>query len=335
MAKRIGILKISSEVDIRQPEVEKKVIDRIEDKAKELGILPEAMKDIFFRLMEISTEEQELLKESKKEQKTNGKCVIYGGAGGIGRLLCELMIAKGYEPIIVRSSGKFLAYPAMKEAEIGPAEPSFVIVSVQMRVTGEVIEKAASAFPGKTIYEICSMKDHIRPSISRADKKGSKVISLHPMFGPNIRSFRKLPVIFCGNEGEFENDPIWEAFNEQGSTLMTVPFDQHDEMMSYILQLTHAINIIYFTVLSNSKIQITNLESAASPICRKQLLNAENVAVQDPDLYFEIQKLSGHLGKLYEELGAAQGELVEALASDSSSKFRRLMEKGRKYFERR
>jgi prephenate dehydrogenase len=105
--------------------------------------------------------------------------------------------------------------------------------------------------------------------------------------------------------------------------------------MSYVLQLTHAINIIYFTVLSNAEIAYQDIEAAASPICERQIINAKAVADQDPDLYFEIQKLSRHLGNLYEELGIAQAELIEALASDTSAKFRSLMEKGRKCFEKR
>jgi prephenate dehydrogenase len=112
-----------------------------------------------------------------------------------------------------------------------------------------------------------------------------------------------------------------------------LPFESHDRVMSYILQFTHAANIIYFTVLCNSGIDIEFLQLAASPICSRQILNARTVAQQDPQLYFEIQHLSEHLGRMYEDLGMAQAELVEALASDSSVKFKELMEKGKKYFE--
>ena len=93
------------------------------------------------------------------------------------------------------------------------------------------------------------------------------------------------------------------------------------------------MNIIYFTVLSNSGVDPKLLEEAASPICLRQLTTARRVSQQDPQLYFEIQKLSEHLGQMYEELGVAQAELIEALASETSGKFRLLMEKGKKYLE--
>jgi len=332
VARRIGAMKVASGKKIRQPETEKKVKERIEQKAEELGLSKENIQEIFAGIIEASVGEQEKLEASLKEQKPVGKCVIYGGAGGMGKILSEMLHMHGYEVTVMRSSGAVLKYPSMEKTVV-PEDAGFVIVSVPMKITGETIITASIQVPGKRIYEICSMKTRLKSAISRAEKSGSEVISLHPMFGPGIRAIRDKPVIFCGKPDQFKEDPIWKSFEAEGARLLTVPFDDHDKMMSYVLQFTHAMNIIYFTVLSNSGIDVKLLEQAASPICSRQIHTAKRVSQQDPQLYFEIQRLSDHLGQMYEELGVAQAELIEALASESSAKFKQLMEKGKKYFE--
>jgi chorismate mutase/prephenate dehydrogenase len=332
VARRIGAAKVTTGKKIRQPETEKKVKERIEGKAKELGLSEDDMQNIFAGIIEASVAEQEKLEASVKERKDIGKCVIYGGAGGMGKILSEMLHMHGYEVTVVRSTGAVLKYPSLEKGAI-PEDADFAIVSVPMRITGDMIITASNQVPGKRIYEICSMKSRLKTAISRVEKSGSEVISLHPMFGPGIRAIREKPVIFCGKPDQFKEDPIWKAFEAEGARLLTVPFDDHDKLMSYVLQFTHAMNIIYFTVLSNSGIDISLLQKAASPICAKQIFTAKRVSVQDPQLYFEIQRLSDHLGDMYEQLGVAQAELVEALASESSAKFKQLMEKGKKYFD--
>ncbi len=115
----------------------------------------------------------------------------------MGRLLAELLHNHGYSVTIIRSSGAVLQYPG-REKTVIPEDADFTIVSVHMRNTPEIIVKASTQMPGKRIYEICSMKNHLKGAISRANKSGSEVISLHPMYGPGIRALRNRPVIFCG-----------------------------------------------------------------------------------------------------------------------------------------
>ena len=332
VARRIGAMKVTDGKKVKQPDIEKKVKERVKKRADELRLPENQTLEIFSRLIDASVEEQEKVSIALKDRKPIGKCVIYGGTGGMGKLLAELLHNCGYGVTIARSSGSVLQYPGNEKSVI-PIDADFSIVSVHMRYSPDTIVKASSQVPGKKIYEICSMKNHLKGAISRANKSGSEVISLHPMFGPGIRALRNRPVIFCGEPDQFKEDPLWKAFESEGAKMLTLPFESHDRIMSYILQFTHAVNIIYFTVLCNSGIDIKLLQLAASPICSRQILNAKTVAQQDPQLYFEIQHLSEHLGRMYEELGMAQAELIEALASDSGVKFKELMEKGKKYFE--
>ena len=335
VARRIALHKHAYGLEIKRPDMEKRVLERAERLADDLDLSKELVQQLFSALISASVDEQIKCVEELTARPKAGRCLIYGGAGGMGKLISELLFAEGYEVDIVRSSGIAMSFPRHDDRKPDPTDYDFAIVSVPMSKTGILIERLAEDFSGKRIYEICSMKQHLKDSIAKAEKKGAEVISLHPMFGPTIRSFKDKPVVFCGKKGDFDDDILWKALEHQGARLVAVPFEKHDRLMSYVLQLTHTINIIYFTVLSNAEIAYPDIEASASPICGRQITNAKAVASQDPELYFEIQKLSRHLGNLYEEIGVAQAELIEALASDTSGKFRSLMEKGRKCLEKR
>jgi len=332
-ARRIGALKAAGGLEIRDIEIERRIINSMEEKAAQNGLPKGIIGNLFESLIEASVKEQKEINSALAKRKKIGNCVIYGGAGGMGKLLSELLDNHGYEVIVVRSSGAILRYPDMLETEGNFAVADFSIVSVPMSLTGEIIERAASEIPRKTIYEICSMKGHLKNAFSRAREMGSEVISVHPMFGPGIRSFRDKPVIFCGEENRFSEDPIWKAFEEKGARLLTIPIDGHDRLMSYILQLTHVINLMFITMLSNSGLTHEELARAASPICERQLKNARAVTEQDPKLYYEIQKYSRRIDDLREELNETEKRLEDALKDDSGRKFEMLMKNGKKYFE--
>lgn len=326
-------MKYASGMEIRDPEVERKNLSVIEKRAGEIGIPPEVAIGIFERLIDESVREQKALDKVIPRAGIAGNCVIYGGAGGMGRLLSELLLFEGYNVVIVRSSGAVLGYPELEKTSL-PKDCDFSIVSVPMSVTAEAISRAAAELESKRIYEICSMKNHLKETISAVSKDGVEVISLHPMFGPGIRSFKDKPVIFCGkSEKRLEEDPVWKAFATRDARLMTVDFETHDRLMSYILQATHALNIMYFTLLSNSGFELGEIADRASPICDKQLENANAVACQNPGLYFEIQKLSGRRQELIGEIERAFAELIESLQDDSGKKFETLMNLGKEYFK--
>jgi len=249
VAKRIGLRKHAHGLEIRRPDMEKKVLERAEKLAEELGLARELVQQLFSALITASVEEQVRYVEGLAKRPKAGRCLIYGGAGGMGRLLCELLFAEGYEIDIVRSSGVAISFPKHEERNLEMTAYDFSIVSVPMSKTGILIERIAENFSGKTIYEICSMKQHLGESISKAEKKGARVVSLHPMFGPSIRSLKDKAVVFCGKESDFEGDPLWEAFEGHGARLVTVPFDKHDRLMSYVLAHARSKYHILYSVI--------------------------------------------------------------------------------------
>ena len=109
--------------------------------------------------------------------------------------------------------------------------------------------------------------------------------------------------------------------------------EQHDEYMSYVLGLSHAVNIAFFTVLERSGITFSDMQTVASTTFRKNMDTNASVALEDPLLYYEIQHLNGNRLEMWKLFGEAVKDLEEASMSDDPEKFRELMEAGRKYFQ--
>lgn len=333
VARRIGTLKLAKGLNIRDSEIEARILSAVEKKAEEENLPAGTVRQLFESIINASVEEQKTLASKLEDSGKAGQAVIYGGAGGMGRLMAELLLSEGYHVTIIRSSGAVLTFPDMRDDDRKIGDSDLSIVSVPISKTAEIIERSATEIPGRNIYEICSVKSHLKEAISRAEDMGSKVISMHPMFGPSITSFRNRPVLFCDADEKFDGDPIWNAFIRNGARCFQIPFDIHDRLISYILQMAHALNIIFVTALSESGIEYEELKRAASPIFDRQLINAQTVSNQDPKLYFEIQRLSGHMEQILSELKMADEKLREALRDDSGEKFELLLKNGKRYFD--
>ena len=109
--------------------------------------------------------------------------------------------------------------------------------------------------------------------------------------------------------------------------------EDHDRYMSYVLGLTHAVNIALFTVLDRSGFTFDDLQTVASTTFNKGLDANRSVASEDPQLYYEIQHMNGNRLEMWHLFGDAVKDLEEASMSDDSGKFRELMEAGKRYFE--
>ena len=71
-----------------------------------------------------------------------------------------------------------------------------------------------------------------------------------------------------------------------------MPVEEHDELMSYVLGLSHAVNIAFFEALRQSGKGYDDLNRAASTTFRRQVETSRDVASENSQLYFEIQHLN-------------------------------------------
>jgi len=113
--------------------------------------------------------------------------------------------------------------------------------------------------------------------------------------------------------------------------LLDMSLDDHDRLIAYVLGLSHALNIAFFTALAESGEAAPRLARMSSTTFDSQLLVSGGVARDNPHLYFEIQHLNRFgLGPLDALVDAVQ-RIREVVQSGDEQAFVELMQKGREY----
>jgi chorismate mutase/prephenate dehydrogenase len=115
------------------------------------------------------------------------------------------------------------------------------------------------------------------------------------------------------------------------ATVVPMDLEQHDRVVAYVLGLSHALNIVFFTALSESGAPANDLTHISSTTFDHQLTVASRVANENPHLYFEIQHLNDYGTESLAALLAAVERLRTVVRAGDEAEFTALMERGRRY----
>ena len=107
--------------------------------------------------------------------------------------------------------------------------------------------------------------------------------------------------------------------------------DDHDRLIAYVLGLSHALNIAFFTALADSGEAVPRLARMSSTTFDAQLDVASQVAGESPELYYEIQSLNDYGAESLEALSKAVERLRASVLSQDHTAFVALMRRGRDY----
>lgn len=325
LAEQVGRKKIEDGLPIRNVAVEKKVVNRYRDAAESSGISPDTLEKIAKALIQEAVDREALVTPHNSVKK---EISIIGGGGKMGMWMANTLSSDGHTiKLIDPSLHNGLTIEDASSSDV-------IIISIPMDVTEGVLEQLNDICRDDAlIFDLTSLKTPIS-KILKSMAKRKKVCSLHPMFGPSARSMygRNLIICDCGNA-----DAIAEAqelFKNKGGDIRTMDIDDHDRYMSYVLGLSHAVNIAFFTVLDRSGISYQDMCTVASTTFRKNMETNESVALEDPKLYYEIQHSNAFRDKLWDDFSKAVKDIKDASIDNDSSEFIKIMDAGREYFSR-
>jgi chorismate mutase/prephenate dehydrogenase len=128
---------------------------------------------------------------------------------------------------------------------------------------------------------------------------------------------------------------VRELFAATMAEQVVMSLDEHDRLIAYVLGLSHALNIAFFTALAGSGEAAPRLAKMSSTTFDAQLDVAARVAQESPELYFEIQSLNDYGSESLEALSRAVERVRRAVLSRDHDAFVELMSRGRDYLEDR
>ncbi len=323
LAEEVGKYKMAHGMAIHNPEVEAKVVARYVDLGAGHGLNGDTMQTVASALIKEAVDAESSLPKPMDPKKT----AIIGGAGKMGAWVADLLRESGHEILIIDPAvDNGLSIDDCKDCDI-------VIVSVPIHLTYSILSKLDSICASDTlIFDLTSLKTPLTGRL-RNMAKTKKVCSVHPMFGPSATSMygRNLIICDCGSKEAVEETK--ELFDDRGGRIRVMDIEDHDGYMSYVLGLTHAVNIALFTVLKRSGYTFDDLQTVASTTFNKGLDTNRSVASEDPMLYYEIQHMNAHRDEMWSLFSDVVEELREKSLDDDPEGFVTLMNEGRNYFE--
>ena len=254
---------------------------------------------------------------------------IVGGAGKMGAWFGDFLSMCGHRiTVIDPASGNGRTLQDCRDADA-------VIVSVPIHATAQVLRDLDTVCKKDAlIFDLTSLKSPVIDTLKDMASRRN-VCSVHPMFGPSAESLddRNMIICDCGNRSAAEQ--VFDMFDGFGGNLRMIDIAQHDVYMSYVLGMSHAVNIAFFTALDRSGLSFEDLESVASTTFRKNIDTNVSVALEDPVLYYDIQHLNAHRDEMWDLFSKAVEDLKKASLSDDPSAFIELMNRGRNYFSKK
>ena len=330
----IGKSKLQTGTGTRDYKREKDVLDMGRAQAEELGVDPDLIENLLQLLIRTSLESQErdrVIAEGKGDGRT---VLVIGGAGKMGRWFAEFFASQGFtttiaDPTIEDGSGQFRNW-----TDAG-VDYDVIVVAAPLAVSGRVLAQLAVLKPKGLVFDIGSLKSPLIDGLQELRSAGCRVTSLHPMYGPDTRLLSGRHLIFCDAGDAQATADAKELFAPTMVEQLDMGLDDHDRLIAYVLGLSHALNIAFFTALAESGEAAPKLAQMSSTTFDSQLLVSAAVAEDNPHLYFEIQNLNKFgLGPLDALCEAAQ-RIRETVADSDEKAFVELMERGRDYLAMR
>jgi len=325
VAGKIGGCKVANSLPIRNTAVEEEVMERYRTLAERSDVDPSTAEEIARTLIREAVDVQSRLSVPSEPSRV----LVIGGAGKMGSWLCRYFAGRGHRVLVHDVvPGEFPTVPL----EEGLSESDIVVVATPIPVVKETIEKVFEQGYDGTVFDIASIKSPVSDLLRRRAREGRRVCSVHPMFGPDAKSMFDRNVIVCDCGSAEAVDDACQLFEGVGANITVMDLGQHDELMAMVLGLGHTINLAFLRAVTSSGFDRETLERAASTTFRRQMETCRDVALENPELYFDIQYLNPHARDAFDLLLSSLQEIRRTVEEGDREAFARVMEEGRRYF---
>ena len=311
---------------------EREVILAVRAGAAELGVPADTAEAVMRVLIRSSLTTQEQASVAARGAGSGQRALVIGGAGKIGRWFAQFLSSQGFAVEV--------ADPAANDAvrtdwHTSALDHEFIVVATPLGATDAILRQLAARRPSGVVFDVGSLKSPLRGGLEALCAAGVRVTSLHPMFGPDTELLSGRHVIFI-DLGSGDALPRARAlFAPTMVEQVVMGLEEHDRLIAYVLGLSHALNIAFFTALARSGESAPRLVQMSSTTFDAQFDIAAKVAQESPQLYFEIQRLNDYGAESLDALAQAVDGLRSAVQNGDQIRFTALMREGQEYTQGR
>lgn len=333
LSEEIGAIKRKKGQPTRDYQREKLVIELAKSHAEELNVDPLMVVDLMQLLIRSSLRTQESARVKEEGQGNGKKVLVIGGLGRMGSWFAEFMSMQGYDVHIADTNVKTDNETHFSNWEETEDNYDITVIATPLRQSKNILNHILEHGRQGILFDIASIKSPIKKTLMEISNKGMRVTSIHPMFGPDTALLSGKHVVFMNLDEHKTHLEIMKLFESTTAQLIEMSIDSHDFAISYVLGLSHIINIAFSKVLHDSGESKEEFSKLSSTTFKDQLEVAERVSKENPNLYYEIQHLNSHSMQTIEELNRVTKEITDAITNGSEEEFVQIMHAGKKYFE--
>jgi chorismate mutase/prephenate dehydrogenase len=330
----IGKAKQGAGKATRDYEREKDVLDMAREHADSLGVDPNLAEEILTMLIRASLTHQERSRVAAEAAGDGRRALIIGGAGKMGGWFVDYFSSQGFLTVIA-DTGVTPGPGRCRDWRQAGIDYDVIVVAAPMAASGNILADLAELKPTGLIFDIGSLKSPLKSGLAALRDAGCKVASLHPMYGPDTELLSGRHMIFVDAGCPEATAAAKALFSATMVEQLDMSLDDHDRLIAYVLGLSHALNIAFFTALAESGEAAPRLAKLSSTTFDAQLLVSGAVARDNPRMYFEIQHLNDFGIDPLDALCESAARIREVVASGNEAAFIDLMQKGREYLAAR
>ena len=325
--------KISTGSPTRDYAREREILERVREQAAALGAEPDVAEHIMRLLIRSSLTKQEQRRVAAESSGQGKRALIIGGAGKMGVWIADFLASQGFGIEIADPKPSEASFPQIEDWRESTLDHEIIVVAAPLKATAEILEALAERKPPGLIFDIGSLKTPLKAGLEKLRESGCRVASLHPMFGPDTQLLSGRHIIFVDVADPASTEQARALFVSTMAELVDMTLEEHDRLIGYVLGLSHALNLAFFTALAGSGELVPKLNQLSSTTFDAQLSVANRVAGDNPQLYFEIQALNEYGRASLDALVEAAQRIRDLIGTNDEAGFVSLMEAGRSYLQ--
>ena len=335
LSEEVARVKRATGKPTRDYEREREVIMGVRAAAAERGVSGELAERLLRLLIRSSLTTQEQASVVAHGAGSGRRALVIGGAGKMGGWFVNFLASQGFTVEIADPAEAAPGVTRVEDWRHTDLKHDYIVLATPLGITDAILRDLALHRPPGVIFDVGSLKSPLRAGLLALKSHGCRVTSVHPMFGPDTELLSGRHVVFVDLGHAAALASARELFSPTMAEQVVMSLDDHDRLIAYVLGLSHALNIVFFTALADSGEAAPRLARISSTTFDAQLDVAARVAQDSPELYYEIQSLNDYGAESLEALSQAVERLRTAVLSQDHETFVALMRRGRDYLQDR
>ena len=229
------------------------------------------------------------------------------GAGGMGAWFARFFKSRGDSVIISDRDSKKAKRLALKvhakyaSSSVEAArEGHIIILATPANAISKVIKDILPVLRRNALVcEISATKSVVMPALRTAERRGVKVASIHPMFGPLAHGIRGRRIVAIRTGKDTRGYKTMKHLF-QGAHFFLTHQGIHDKHMALTLALPHFLNMAFAMTLSKRR-NLAEIRGFAGRTFDLQMLLAEAIA-DEPETTADIQIMNDEFRKVLRDL---------------------------------